>query len=174
METHEKGVGKLGTWGGEGLEPDGNNNRSALLRLPPVKRFTLQSGAPGVAKGLEIARGAAVSKGSGVGEGVRGVCLTATQCSQNLGGLWVAERSTWWEPASPFSPPPSPSEGTQSRHCVGNDCALKMEPRRSKRQTCVPLAPRRRQLSSLLGVIAANPSVFILFAAKSHQILFLG
>lgn len=67
METHEKGVGKLG--GGGGLEPDGNNNRSALLRLPPVKRFTLHSGAPGVAKGLEIARSAAaVSKGSGVGE----------------------------------------------------------------------------------------------------------
>lgn len=52
----------------EGLEPGGNNNRSALLRLPPVKRSTLHSGAPGVAKGFEIARSAAVSKGSGVGE----------------------------------------------------------------------------------------------------------
>lgn len=54
--------------GREGLEPDGNNNRNALLRLPPVKRFTLHSGAPGVAKGLEIARSGAISKGSGVGE----------------------------------------------------------------------------------------------------------
>lgn len=91
-----------------------------------------------------------------------GVCLTATQCSQNLGGLWVAEWSTWCKPASPFYPLPSPSEGTQSRHCVGNDCALKMEPRRSKgkrarRSACA----RAAFLSPLFFAVVLRECVFI-------------
>lgn len=103
--------------------------------------------------------------------GDAGVRLTVTQCSPDSGGLWVAEWSTWRKAASPFHLPPSllpsPSEGTQSRHCVGNDCALKMEPgRRGAGKCAAPVQTAHSIPSSALS--------FLFFAAKSHQIRFLG
>lgn len=104
METHEesKGWGKWGRRGEEGLKPNGNNNRRGLLRLPPVQRFTLEKTSPDVAGSFRNHPQRLRSKGQRHGGGVRGVRLTVPQRSPDLGGLWVAEWSTWRTAASPF------------------------------------------------------------------------
>lgn len=141
----------------------------------PVKRSTLQNTPPGVAGSFRNHPPAPpLQRAAAWGEVAVGIRLTRTQCSPSLGGLWVAEWSTWRTPASPFYSPPSPSQGTQSRHCVGNDCALKMEPADVQGKHARPC---RRHIPSPPRFSAADPceSVSILvFAAKSHQITFLG
>lgn len=81
---------------------------------------------PMLHEALEIIHSPTISEGSRVGGGVHGVCLTVTLHSLDLGGLWVAEQSTYPRPESPLLP--SLTEGTQSRHCEENSYPFKQKP----------------------------------------------
>lgn len=172
METREKKqrVGETGERG-EGRGRRGNNNRGEVVYCVCLRwnASPYRAALPAWQEALEITHSASVSTGGGGGGGrERGGPSDSDTMQPRLGwtlGGRVEHMAYSSLSFPPPSLPPSLSEGTQSRHCVGNDCALKMEPGRGAGKCAAPVdvRPCRRQIPSLRP---RGSALILVFAAK--------